>query len=263
MTITTQDLLIAAMPGQRKHWAKTPLVATSGLYGSLWTVAGGPGQGAAPTTPVVPTKATVGAFPFTNPAGAQKAYLGAHGVNGGSAHTLILYDRLSHQAGLSGTSGSAQTTNLPTAAITRPDANGEDVEIWLEWYGATGSTSVTVTASYTNQAGTAGQTTSVITLATSVPAARMYLLPLAAGDTGCRSVESVTLSATTGTAGNFGVTLLRRVDEGYVPGIGGSFSKGPLDTGMPEIYADACLAYMSISAGTNAAFAGVVGILLG
>ena len=39
----------------------------------------------------------------------------------------------------------------------------------------------------------------------------MYQVPLQSGDKGVRSVQSVTLSSTTGTAGNFGITLMKRI----------------------------------------------------
>jgi hypothetical protein len=40
---------------------------------------------------------------------------------------------------------------------------------------------------------------------------RFVVVPLADGDTGVRSVESVTLAATTGATGNFGVTLFKPI----------------------------------------------------
>lgn len=263
MALDTMDKLVAALTSkQSQPWNKTGLVNTSGLYASLWTPAGAPGTGAAPTSAVVPTKATAGAFPFTNPGAGQKAYLAGLEGQGGSGASIIFYDRLSHQGGLSGTVTTAQTTNLPTAALTRGDTTGAGVEAWLEWYTATGSTGVTATISYTAQDGTAGRS-GTVTLPASVPAGRMYPMTLQAGDTGVRSVESVTLSASTGTAGNFGVTLLRRLDSGYIAGPGGAFSKGPLDTRLSEIPADACIAMMNLGLGTNGTWMGTIDIGIG
>jgi hypothetical protein len=66
--------------------------------------------------------------------------------------------------------------------------------------------------SYTNQAGTAGQISQPVAIgSTAVGNAVGTFAPicLADGDTGVRSVESVTLAATTGTPGNMGVILFK------------------------------------------------------
>ena len=76
---------------------------------------------------------------------------------------------------------------------------------------------MTVTASYTNQAGTSGRTTTSVNFwsgglgqATVPPTAnQVQFLPLQSGDYGVRAVASVTLSASTLTAGNFGVFLFK------------------------------------------------------
>ena len=74
-----------------------------------------------------------------------------------------------------------------------------------------GSTTANITVQYTNSAGVAGRNTVSTAHIVSMPANRMYRVPLQAGDTGVKSIQSVTLSATTGTAGNFGVTLMRKI----------------------------------------------------
>jgi hypothetical protein len=129
-------------------------------------------------------------------------------------HTLgpgvgMLYDRLSHQSGLDGTVTTPQTTNLPTAALTRY-TSGDGVVIMVSIYLGVGATPTTITASYTNQAGTSGRTTEAGVLGgPSFAGPGATILGLQAGDTGVRSVESVTLAGSTGSAGNFGVTLMK------------------------------------------------------
>jgi hypothetical protein len=136
--------------------------------------------------------------------------IGSRIASPGATGVYYFIDRLSHQGGLSGIVTTAQTTNLPTAALTRY-TDGVGVMIGLTIYTVIGGTAATVTASYTNQAGVSGRTTAVQAIGGSgnSSAGRMIFLPLQAGDTGVRSVESVTLAATTGTAGNFGVTLFK------------------------------------------------------
>jgi hypothetical protein len=174
---------------------------------SSWIGTIAPVAGVAPTTPVVPTNATVGSLGQQNGGAAALRIPGMDLMyNGGQ---LWICDRLSHQAGLDATVTTAQTTNLPTAALTRY-TSGTGVLMTLEIYTQIGATGTTVSASYTNQAGTAGQTSPLVTFGGTNfrEIQRVFVLPFQSGDTGVRSVESVTVTATTGTAGNFGVTLV-------------------------------------------------------
>lgn len=126
-------------------------------------------------------------------------------------HTAaMLIDRLSHQAGLDGTVTTEQTTNLPTAALPRY-TSGVGVMAAIQIYTVLGATSVTVTIKYTNQAGTANQVSQPLVIPATVPAETFLIFSLADGDTGVRSVEGLTLSASTLAAGNFGVVLFKPV----------------------------------------------------
>ena len=214
--------------------------------------------GVAPTTAVVPTNATTGSFEQHDGASGRltfaaiNATLSAATVTNGA---IIIADRLSHQGGLSGTVTTAQTTNLPTAALTRY-TSGDGVMIGLSIYTAIGTTGTTVTASYTNQAGTAGKTTQAVVFGGTGyrEAARMILLPLAVGDTGCRSVESVTVLATTGTAGNFGVMLFKPLIMAPFATSTVSdadFVSGGMMGGFPEIVDGACLFPIGLTGNTG------------
>lgn len=163
---------------------------------------------------------------------------------------IVIADRLSQQGSLVGNVATAQTTNLPTAALTRY-TSGEGVWIGLEVYTVLGATEVTATVSYTNQAGTAGRS-GICRIGGGTRRAPSYfgVVALQAGDTGARSVESVTLSATTGAAGNFGVTLFRPLIP--FPFVGGAASETLFSTAidymlgggggaLPLIDPDACL----------------------
>lgn len=154
---------------------------------------------------------------------------------------FVVYDRLVHTSGLSGTVLSAQSVN--SAALPSRATGGANVEAWIEVYTGLGSTARTMTVSYTSQAGTAGRTGGVA-LAASMKAGEMRPIALQGGDTGVRSVESLTLSGTTGTAGDFGVTLLRRLANVAVLGTYGVAQADAFDLGLPSIDANACLAFM-------------------
>jgi hypothetical protein len=157
-----------------------------------------------------------------------------------------------HSGGLSATVTTAQTVG---GAITR-NTNGAGNQIWVEIYTIIGATATTITASYTNQSGASGQITEPTTFGGtgSRDAQRMIQLPLASGDTGVQSVQSVTVLATTGTAGNFGVNILRPIT--VVPvGFTGTGSVRDLISGLPgiiEIDTAACLSLGWLSNTTTA-----------
>lgn len=253
MAITSLDGLIAANNQLLSFGKASATAKAAGSFHSLWTAAGLPTAGAAAGSAagVACTSATTGAMPFVNPTGGALTYLSKISNTMQTIGTLILYDRLVHTSALSGTVATAQTVN--SAALTR-QTSGVGVQLFLEWYTATGSTGVNVTASYTNSDGTAGRTT-VSTAIVASPVAGMILpLPLQAGDLGVRSVQSVTLSATTGTAGNFGITLVKRIAEIPVSLANTGVVLDPFALGMPKIDDNACLAFMELVSTTSTGF---------
>jgi hypothetical protein len=219
-------------------------------------------QGAVPSTAVVPDNTTLGALGQQNGGSGNLAILASR-WNNLNPGLIVVCDRLSHQGGLSGTTTGAQTTNLPTAALTRY-TNGEGVMIGLTVYTAIGSTGTTVTVSYTNQAGSSGQTSLAVVMGgTGFNAAnRMIQIPLAGADYGVRSVESVTLAGTTGTAGNFGVTLFKPLLMIGAESSSGMASNGFVTGGnfglIPTIVDGACLMALAVCGATNAMGSGAL-----
>lgn len=206
---STNDLISAAW--YQSTIQKASITSVEGFHYSLLTSVGMPAAGSVPTTGAgaAYTNTTAGSLQVPSAlAGGENLFLGQVSLGMQTVGTLVLYDRLWATSGLSGTVTTAQTVG--TGTLPRY-TTGDGVELWLEWYTATGSTPATVTSSFTNQAGTSGQTTTSFALPASVPANRMYQLQLPSGSTGVRSCESVTLSASTLTAGDFGVTLLKRL----------------------------------------------------
>jgi hypothetical protein len=189
---------------------KTANLGAQARFGSLWT-ASGRSAGATPTTSVSPARTLAGALHQRARVTRQYVlgYTNRQSTNsiGTPVYTL---DRLVHHGGLSGIVTTEQTTNLPTAALPRY-TSGEGVHAFLEIYGILGTTATTVTVRYTNSAGTANRTSKAAVIGASFNREVGVLIPimLADGDTGIRSVQGVTVLATTGTAGNFGVTLAR------------------------------------------------------
>jgi len=229
------------------------------IYMSTWAMPGLPGAAATPPTGsgAVCSKATNGALKFNNPQSGLSlkcAYLRYNCATNGLCH---LYDRLVHTSGLSGTVTTAQTVNSTTLP-TRVNSDGYGVEIWLEWYTATGATARNVFVTYTNQNGNTATSPSV-QLKASMAAQNCINIPLAAGDTGVRSVIDVTLSGTTGTAGNFGVTLAKPIN--IIASQSSSYSGkavGIVEAGLQPIHQDACLFCIISSANSSAITNGIL-----
>ena len=221
MTVNSlQELYNAVDNGQvfRRFVSKdTQTPDTNGTPMAQANVVGMPPVSGTKSTAEAPTRTTTGAINFPTPQGSNNSFL-LRVQTGLSASTevLMLIDILSWQGGLSGTVTGEQTTNLPTAALTRY-TNGENVWLGLICWSATGSTAVNVTARYTNQAGTGSRNTTSVDFWGGGLGARsgapstnqVQWLPLQSGDYGVRSVEGVTISASTLTAGNFGVFLCK------------------------------------------------------
>lgn len=249
MTIATRDQLIAALASNHTSVVidKASLAnAAAGQFFSLWTSAGVPGAGAAPTTAAVCTQALTGAISFTNqtaPASSYIAWLALANTTN-SASTFEFHDRLAHMGGLSGTVTTAQgALSLVTTdpgADRRGDANYSGVRWWLEVYTALGATGVNATVNVTYNDDTTGNLAAVA-LGATPRAGRMYPLVSASAGKYIKGVNSVTLSATTGTAGNFGITATRPRTVVFCPLLNLATVADWAQLGLPEVYNDACL----------------------
>ena len=254
------DGIVAGMSGppQRKAFHFPTFTAKAGgSYQGAYPLAGFPGASATQPPPVG-TPGTVGqggAVPlnadsrvrFTNPTSPALTYLARMAAVLAQPGSITLFDRLWHNSGLSGTLTSAQNVN--SMALTRPDALGADTELWLQVYTPTGVTQVTATASYTNDQGVAGRTATAILISSPI-AGQMIPFTLQSGDYGVRSVQTVTLSATTGTAGNWGLVILRRITT-LVTAANGASERDVFDLGMPQIHDSACLDFVVVGSSST------------
>ena len=221
--ITNRDQLIDALANNSSRIVidKASIAnAAAGQFHSLWRATGQPGQGAIPTAAANCNQSTTGGMRFsqqTAPAKSYLAYLEATSSN--SAMTLEVHDRLMHMGWLNGTLTTAQTVGLDFNGVTADnmverigDADYSDVQWWLEWYTDTGATVATATVAVTYSDGTAGNLTGVSLAATrraSFMQSLNGLIPAGVAGKFIRAVNSVTLSASTATAGSFGVTASR------------------------------------------------------
>lgn len=254
MAITTRDKLIDALGNNSSRIIidKASIASqAAGTYVSLWRATGQPGQGAIPAAAANCNNTTVGGIGFTQqvaPATSYGAYLEV--ATGNSAMTMEIHDRLVHMGGLNGTLTTAQTVGIDFSSITADnmaerigDTNYSDIQWWLEWYTATGATAVTATVAVTYNDATTGTLSASLTATR--PASFMLslngLIPSAAAGKFIRAVTSVTLSATTGTAGSFGVTATRQRMTLSAPIANFKFTADWAQLGLPEIFNSSCL----------------------
>lgn len=266
MTISTRDALVNALGNNSSRIVidkATISNQAANTYVSTWRATGQPGQGAIPAAAAVCAHGLTGSVGFTqqtSPATSYAAWMNV--VCGNSAMTIEMHDRLAHMGGLSGTVTTAQTVGIDintmagtnNMAARKGDANFSDVLWWLEWYTATGATAVTATVNVTYSDGSTGNLTGV-SLAATRPAGFMQPLnsyiPAAQSGLYIRGVNSVTLSATTGTAGSFGVTATRPrcVMPSPLLNFKQTFDWAAL--GLPEIYNDSCLFFVALTSTTS------------
>ena len=128
----------------------------AGRPASLWTYDGQPAAGATPTSAAICDNTTNGGLKQTDPGGGRQKFLYGAWATGLVAGTLVLYDRLLHIGGLSGTTATAQNvqTTTPSPALTRY-TNGSGNMAWAEIYTIIGTTGSTITMSYVDQDGNA------------------------------------------------------------------------------------------------------------
>jgi len=248
MAITDLNGVVAGMRPPMMIAKAVTATLVAGRPASLWSLAGSPGAGAFDTTlngvVLSSTSALVnGQIPHYDPVSGN-AHLARFTGAATQAGMLLLLDRLWHNGGYTITSTAAQNSTTPTwpsrcptsGTDDTPATTGHSVLLAVEVSAATGAGTPTITISYTNQAGTAGRTATniIATVATSAIGAT-YFIGLQAGDTGVRSVQSLTLSATW-TSGTINLVAYRILEQLELPG---NFIPNAIDfvTGAgPRIY---------------------------
>jgi len=255
MAISTLDGIANALGNNSSRFIldKASIASqAAGTFVSLWRATGQPGQGAIPGAAAVCSNALTGAMNFTQqtlPATSYGAYMEA--ATGNASMTVEIHDRLAHMGGLNGTLTTAQTVGIDFSALSSDnmaerigDANYSDIQWWLEWYTATGSTAVTATVAVTYNDGTTGNLTGVALAATRPASFKQPLnsyIPAASSGKYIRAVNTVMLSATTGTAGSFGVTATRSRMTIGCPIANFKFVADWAALGLPEIRNASCL----------------------
>lgn len=267
MTISTRDQLIDALANNSSRVVvdKASLAnAVAGQLVSLWRATGQPAQGAIPgTTPAVPTHATTGAISFaqqTSPATSYLAWLALQCAN--NAQTFEVHDRIAHMGGLVLNVTTAQTITgldiapggLNPAADRLGDADYSDVQWFLEVYTDGGATASNATINVTYGDASSGNL-SAVAVGGTLRAGRMIpLTPLIPGaDQGkrIRAINSVTLSASTTAAGNFGFTCTRQRTVATLPLANKTEIADWALLGLPGVPNGSCLQLVCLTSATS------------
>jgi hypothetical protein len=254
MAITTLDGVLAGMQAPRP-WAKavTPTLV-AGRPHSLWYLAGSPGAGLTPAVTaggVVLNNntpgAVAGALAHNDPVSGN-AYLSRFSGASQSAGSLLLCDRLIQVGGTSAGAAIAVTTTtaqtINTGTLPARDSNGATAGAGVEWgleiITATGAGAATPTIGYTNSAGTASRTASLVDtyVATSAIGA-FYRFGMQAGDVGIQSIQTLTLG-TTMTSGTIALVGYRVLAQLELPGAFIPNAVDALTSGFPRLYNGCC-----------------------
>lgn len=270
MAITTLDGVLSALGNNSSRIVidKSSIAnLVAGQNYSLWRATGQPAQAAIPgTTPAIPTSATTGAMGFTNQTAPAASYVAQMSLlSSNSAMSLELHDRVAHVGGLVLNVTTAQTINgatgidLGAAGLNVPadrigDANYSDIQWWLEVYSDGGATASNATVSVTYGDNTTANL-NVIAVGGTLRAGRMIALTpfIATTEQGkfIRRINSVTLSASTGTAGNFGFTATRRRCDFDLPLANMVARFDWASMGFPSVPNDACLTLIGTTSTTS------------
>lgn len=251
MAIGTLDQLVNAMANNSSRIVldKQAIAGqVSGNLVSLWRAAGVPAQGGIPATAALRDNTALGAIGFTQQISPATSYLGIAFASFSASPTLLEFrDRLGDMGGLTGTLTTAQTVGLDLTTTSggldanrRGNADFSEVKWFLEWYTNTGATVANATVNVTYDDASTGNL-AAISLAANRPAGLLIPLTPASNGRYIRGVNSVTLSVSTGTAGNFGITATRLRATLPVPMTNFAATADWQLLGLPEVPNGSCL----------------------
>jgi hypothetical protein len=265
MTITTRDQLISALGNNYTQvQIDKASIANSvlGQFFSLWRATGQPAQAAIPTTSALCDNTLLGAIPFNQQTAPATSYLASlYGVAMGQFTTSVdFHDRIAHMGGLVLNSTSPQTVTgldlntLSPSAARRGATNFSDLQWFLEVYTDGGATASNATINVTYNDNSTGNL-NVVAVGGTLRAGRMIpltpLIPSADQGKFIRGINTVTLSASTTVAGNFGFTCtrVRAVAPFAVTNMPVNYDWAQL--GFPEVPNGSCLMLVVPAAATS------------
>lgn len=270
MGFTSLDALTAAMSNGQKERAyfqkatSNAAASAAGRWHELFTATGIPAGGSwSGTTGAATalTRSTVGALPLGANVMPDTRHLtklaGCTTTSTVPPATAILCDFLLYYPGCVVTGAATTLTNV----VTLPRySDGAGVMAFVAVQTALGATTPALTLTYTDQAGNAGNVASALTSpVASAPVSTLFafnglpFLPLAAGDSGVRKIDSYTLA--TGTTGTVAFVLAKPLAEIPIVALS-TMTVANMVHELPSlerVYDDACLGWIISPGGAMAA----------
>lgn len=261
------EALSRGSAGYRQMIGRGPITrvgptGVANVASSLWRLGSQPAAGGAASAAPggrVPTSATTGALPFTNPASGTLHLSGADMSASVINNCILLYDRIFDVAKTMNSTATEAVTGVPTRyqSATAGDPDAVDGNFLFVEVGGTALAATAhnwTTCLYTNQAGTANQTLPSLTGASGAIVDRLdhpsssWFAPLASGDTGIKDLDQMQCSAAVATGA-----------VNFVIGHPIGFMNFPVINSLlpydwftnrdlaPRIFNDACLALMEMA----------------
>lgn len=273
---TSQDNMINAIStlGQsyRTDWQKSTFATTAHTAGLWYSLMRGGGNPAADTIlgtgtnlafqALSDTVATASGIPHGGNVGGYKVLLSAAAQTAAATTApcvLMLVDMLGFYPITTVTTTGAQTLNN---TVTLPRyTDGAGVQAFLTPSTVMGAATPNITLNYTNSAGTAGKATPVtLPIGNSAAAVTSVVysgtgsgkygpfIPLAAGDAGIRSVQSINLSASY-VSGVLNLMLCRPLLTLPITTLGVTAERDLVNqfASMPRVYDGACLHWLMLA----------------
>lgn len=265
MAITTRDGLIDALANNSSRILidKASLTGqVAGGFTSLWRATGIPAQASIPVAPEVCTNTTLGAINIPNATAPNVNYLGIIALSSANnAQSWELHDRMLQVGQYILNATSLQTiSGMDLSSFSAQlsgrwgDSNYSDVQWWYEVYTAGGATASNATVNVTYHDGTTGNLTAFAVGGT-LGAGRMIPLtpqiPVADQGKFIRAVNSMTLSASTGTAGSVGFVATRVRSSGSLPIANKTEIFNWADNGLPIINPNSALQIITLNSTTT------------
>jgi hypothetical protein len=205
------DLISEATGGKRYEWQFNKVGPANGIAkaaNALWAIGPTPAAGGVSSVAPggrVPTSATAGAFPFTNPPSGDTMHFISGAAIATLSNTLLIYDRIFDVIKTPNSSATEAVTGVPTryqSSTPGTDDYAAGNFLFIEVTNALSNTIHNHTVVlYRNQAGTDNQTMPVLagqllgSLNSLDHPISQWFAPLATGDTGIMDLAQMQLSA--------------------------------------------------------------------
>lgn len=240
MSIASIDQLIAGLRPPENFFKVGSTMEAAGVLHSLLYSPGFPGAGVANGQALAGAALTSysGSFPYTNP-GAGNGYLARLAVAATQPGVFYLVDRLWHNDTIAETTTTGQTINSATWPARDRDGstNGESVMVGIEVSTATtnGSPVTNTTLTYTNSGGTGSRTATIASFPATAVAGTFVPFELQGGDTGVRSIQTLTLGTSYG-GGTIHLVAYRVLARVSIGGASGGAVADFAQLGLPRLY---------------------------